>query len=53
MSNNSTTKDKVLALLEKNKGKPVSGEEMATEIGVSRTSIWKAITKIRDRKSVG
>ncbi len=38
---------KVLAFLEKNRGKFVSGEEMASELGISRNGIWKAIQNLR------
>jgi BirA family biotin operon repressor/biotin-[acetyl-CoA-carboxylase] ligase len=38
-----TIKDKILEKLIKNKGKPVSGEQLASELSVSRTAIWKHI----------
>ena len=44
-----TTKDKVLDyLLNNNNSSPLSGEKLAQQIGVSRTSIWKAINTLRD-----
>lgn len=43
-----TTKEKVLTLLENSEKKSLSGEEMAKELGVTRTSIWKAISKLRE-----
>lgn len=41
-----TTKDKVLELLEGNKGVFFSGEDIAKKCNVSRTAIWKAIKKL-------
>ena len=38
---------KVLSVLEQNRGRPVSGSEMATALGVSRNSIWKAVAKLK------
>jgi len=43
-----TIKDKVLEKLIKNKGKPVSGEQLASELSVSRTAIWKHIRVLKD-----
>ncbi|MCX9084370.1 MAG: biotin--[acetyl-CoA-carboxylase] ligase [Candidatus Methanoperedens sp.] len=43
-----TTKDKVLEKLVKNKGKHVSGEQLASELSVSRTAIWKHIKVLKD-----
>ncbi|WP_027400211.1 HTH domain-containing protein [Anaerovorax odorimutans] len=42
-----TTKDKVLKILEENKGNSVSGENLAEIIGVSRSAVWKAINELR------
>ena len=42
-----TTKEKVLELLIENKGKSVSGQEIAQIVCVSRTSVWKAINALR------
>lgn len=39
---------KVLKLLEEKRGKPISGNRMAQILGVSRNSVWKAITKLKD-----
>ncbi len=36
----------VLTLLEESEG-PLSGEEMAARLGVSRNSVWKAVQKLR------
>lgn len=41
-------KSKVLKVLEENKGKAVSGEEIAKALNLSRTSIWKAINSLRN-----
>lgn len=43
-----TTKEKLLELLEKNRGKYVSGEEISNALAVSRTAIWKAINSLRN-----
>lgn len=42
-----TTKDRVLAALEKNKGSFVSGENLAKECNVSRNAVWKSITELK------
>ncbi|MFV0399810.1 MAG: biotin--[acetyl-CoA-carboxylase] ligase [Oscillospiraceae bacterium] len=36
-------KDEILHLLERRRGEVVSGGELAKELGVSRTAVWKAI----------
>ena len=41
------TKEKVLALFEKNKGIYLSGEEIADKLNVSRNSVWKAVGNLR------
>ena len=38
----------MLSVLEKNRGIPISGATIATTLGVSRTSVWKAISKLKD-----
>lgn len=38
---------RVLEILEENNG-PLSGEEMAERLGVSRNSVWKAVKKLRE-----
>ena len=43
-----TTKQQVLAILEKRKGKHISGEELAKALGISRNSVWKAINGLRN-----
>lgn len=41
------TKEKLLALLEENKGAWFSGEEIAQKLSVSRTAVWKAVKGLR------
>ena len=41
------TREKVLMLFEKNKGRYISGEEIAGSLDVSRTSVWKAVNRLR------
>ncbi len=43
-----TTKSEVLRILCEHGGEPVSGEVLACEIGVSRNSVWKAVTALKD-----
>ena len=38
-----SVKDNVLKILEDNKGKHFSGEEIAKELDVSRSAVWKAV----------
>lgn len=40
-------KDKVLKILEENRGKPISGSETAKQLGVSRNAVWKAVEELR------
>lgn len=42
-----SSKDNVLAYLESNKDKYLSGEVIAKELGISRNSIWKAVNELR------
>ena len=42
-----SSKDKILALLEANKTTFLSGEAMASALGISRNAIWKAINDLR------
>lgn len=42
-----TVKKSVLKVLEENRDESISGEELAKELGVSRTAIWKAIKSLR------
>lgn len=41
-------KDKVLAVLEANKGKTVSGTKISRSVGVTRGAVWKAINLLRN-----
>lgn len=41
-----STKKRVLAFLESNRGQAVSGENIAEQFGVSRNAVWKAIKKL-------
>lgn len=42
------TKNKLLYLLEKNKGGVVSGEKAAAELSISRAAVWKAAQALRE-----
>lgn len=42
-----TAKGKTLKILEANRGRSVSGEKLAADIGVSRAAIWKAVESLR------
>lgn len=42
-----STKEKLLALFEENKGTYFSGEEIAERLSVSRTAVWKAVNGLR------
>lgn len=42
-----STKERLLALLEENRGCFLSGEEAAEALGVSRTAVWKAVNALR------
>ncbi|WP_036948560.1 biotin--[acetyl-CoA-carboxylase] ligase [Pseudobutyrivibrio ruminis] len=42
-----SSKDKVLELLENNKTAYISGEAIASQLGLSRNAIWKAINELR------
>ena len=41
------TKEQLLSLLESRKGEYLSGEEIARELAVSRTAVWKAVNALR------
>lgn len=43
-----TTKEKLLALLEENKGTFFSGEEIARTLQISRAAVWKAVNALRE-----
>lgn len=42
------TTDKILDLLEKNKGKAISGERIAEVLGISRAAVWKHIKALKE-----
>ena len=41
-------KDRVLEVLEKNKGKSVSGSEIAKSVGMTGSAVWKAVKALRE-----
>lgn len=41
-------KARVLAILEENRGKNISGSEIAVTVGVSRSAVWKAVKKLQE-----
>lgn len=41
-------KDRLLQILERQKGRPVSGEEIARLLSVSRAAVWKAARSLRE-----
>lgn len=43
-----SVKNDVLHMLEQNKGKSISGQELAEMLGVSRTAVWKAINSLKE-----
>ncbi len=43
-----STKDHVLRALEQNKGNCVTGAELASELGVSRNAVWKAVNELKE-----
>lgn len=48
MSRRETTKDRVLRLLESAGGACISGAQIAAELQISRTAVWKAINTLRE-----
>lgn len=42
-----STKDKILKILEENRDSHISGESIATELGISRTAVWKAVKSLK------
>lgn len=46
--NNPSSRDRVLMLLESRKGSYVSGQEIAAELRLSRTAVWKAVKKLQN-----
>lgn len=41
-------KEKVLEVLEEQKGESISGSELAAELGVSRNAVWKAVKNLQE-----
>lgn len=44
-----TVKESLLQVLEKSEGKALSGQDLADNLGVSRTAIWKAMKKLTEQ----
>lgn len=44
-----TVAEQVLIELEENKGRPISGEELAGKLGCSRNAVWKAVKNLESR----
>ena len=42
-----TVKGQILEILSKNRSRPVSGEEMAGQLGCTRAAVWKAVKSLR------
>lgn len=42
-----STKDRILELLEKNRGENISGEELASLLGITRSAVWKAVKSLQ------
>lgn len=42
-----STKEKLLALLEENRGESLSGQELARRLGISRAAVWKAMERLK------
>lgn len=43
-----SVKTKVLQVLESNRNRPVSGQELADTLGVTRTAVWKAVKSLQE-----
>ena len=43
-----SVKNNILHILESNRGKTLSGQELANMLNVSRTAVWKAINSLRE-----
>ncbi len=43
-----SVKNEILHVLESNKGRNISGQELADMLKVSRTAVWKAISSLKD-----
>lgn len=44
-----TTKQAVLELLERNIGKPISGEEIGNVLNITRSAVWKTINSLKSQ----
>ena len=44
-----TTKEILLDFLERNQGKYISGQEIAEQLQLSRTSVWKAVKALQQQ----
>ena len=42
-----STRERLITLFQDNSGDLISGEELSTNLGVSRTSVWKHISQLR------
>ena len=42
-----STKEKIIKILEENRGRPVSGQMLSQTIGVSRAAVNKAVNSLR------
>ena len=42
-----STKERLLSILEENKGEYLSGEEIASRLELSRAAVWKGIQALR------
>ena len=47
MTNKGSSKEKILSLLEWNRGTFISGEQLAGQLQISRNSVWKAVRALR------
>ncbi len=47
-----TSEQTVLHILEQNRNRHVSGQELARELGITRSAVWKAIESLRDQGHV-
>ena len=43
-----SVKNEMIQLLEQNRGKVLSGQEMADQLGVTRAAIWKAVRVLQE-----
>ncbi len=43
-----SSKDTILRLLEENRGRYLSGNELSEQLGISRTAVWKAVRQLEE-----